>query len=264
VVHLAIKVELYLLKTTFKNTHDDGFYNSSRKDAKISPSNFSKQTTSPKKVSTPNSYPSPKSPTKTSKIKCFKCLDFGHIALHCPQKQTLMINKIKQDLTQPPTKSENDKDKEGQVDMGLILSPPRCFPSLSFTLPKVFTSPPSWLKNVRDDLFIPPNGFHHLRGLFPKNIINPNNFFQLGMSIGPPFLNSHCLQILIHVCLLSYSTVNFDSKLTLLYTGIQNLWTKSLQLGEHDGDQVEEDFTNGGRGHPPKHLTFFLLVFSKN
>jgi len=30
-----------------------------------------------------------------------------------------------------------------------------------------------------------------------------------------------------------------------------------------DGDQVEEDFTNGGRGHPPKHLKFFLLVFSK-
>ena len=33
VVHLAIKVESYLLKTTFKHTHDDGFYNSSRKDA---------------------------------------------------------------------------------------------------------------------------------------------------------------------------------------------------------------------------------------
>jgi len=33
VVHLAIKVESYLLKTTLKNTHDDDFYNSSRKDA---------------------------------------------------------------------------------------------------------------------------------------------------------------------------------------------------------------------------------------
>ena len=45
VVHLAIKVESHLLKTTFKHTHDDGFYNSSRKDAhkistQISPSNF--------------------------------------------------------------------------------------------------------------------------------------------------------------------------------------------------------------------------------
>jgi len=97
-----------------------------------------------KKVSTPN--PSTlQSPTKTSNIKCFKCLGFGHITLHCPQKQTLMINKVKQDLTQPPTTSKNEKDKEGQVDMGLILSHPRCFPSLSFSLPKVLTSPPSSL-----------------------------------------------------------------------------------------------------------------------
>jgi len=43
----------------------------------------------------------------------------------------------------------------------------------------------------------------------------------------------------------------------LLYAGIQNSWTNSLQLGEHDGDQNEEDFTNGGN------LKFFLLVFSK-
>jgi len=28
-----------------------------------------------------------------------------------------------------------------------------------------------------------------------------------------------------------------------------------------DGDKKEEDITNGGRGHPPKHLKFFLLVF---
>jgi len=34
-------------------------------------------------------------------------------------------------------------------------------------------------------------------------------------------------------------------------------------MSSHDGDQVEEDFTNGRRGHPPKHLKFFLLVFSK-
>jgi len=49
----------------------------------------------------------------------------------------------------------------------------------------------------------------------------------------------------------------------LLYAGIHNSWTNSLQLGEHDRYQVREDFTNGGRGHPPKHLKFFLLVFSK-
>ena len=53
VLHIAIKVESYLLKTTFQTTHDDGFSNYSRKGAnkistQISPSNFSKQTISPK------------------------------------------------------------------------------------------------------------------------------------------------------------------------------------------------------------------------
>jgi len=43
----------------------------------------------------------------------------------------------------------------------------------------------------------------------------------------------------------------------LLKTLLSNLEILSLP----DGDQVEEDFTNGGRGHPPKHLKFFLLVF---
>jgi len=45
-------------------------------------------------------------------MKCFKCLGFGQIALHCPLKQTLMINNVKQDLTPPPTKRENDKNKK--------------------------------------------------------------------------------------------------------------------------------------------------------
>jgi len=72
VVHLAIKVESHLLKTTFKHTHNDGFYSSSRKDAnkistQISPSKFFKETISPQKVSTQNPS-TPKSPTKTSKM----------------------------------------------------------------------------------------------------------------------------------------------------------------------------------------------------
>ena len=112
--------------------------------------------------------------------------------------------------------------------------------------------------------FIPPNGFQNLRGLFPKYIIIPKQFFptwsvyRTSLSELPLLTNSKsCLPF-------SYSTVNFDSKLTLLYAGIQNSWMNSLQLGKHDGDQVREDFTNGGRGHPPKHLKFFLLVFLKN
>jgi len=144
-----------------------------------------------------------------------------------------------------------------------VLGPPRCFPSFSFSLPKVLTSPPSWLKNVRNDFFIPPNGFHHLRELFPKNIIIPKQFFSTWSIYRTSFYEIPLLTNSKSCLPFSYSTVKFDSKLTLLYAGIQNSWTNSVQLGEHDGDQVREDFTNGGRGHPPKHLKFFLLVFLK-
>jgi len=36
--------------------------------------------------------------------------------------------------------------------------------------------------------------------------------------------------------------------------------TKQRHLDEN---QIKEAFINGGRGHPPSHLKFFLLVFSK-
>jgi len=53
------------------------------------------------------------------------------------------------------------------------VEPPRYSSSLSFSLPKVPTATPYWIKNVKDDFYIPPNSFHLLRGFFPKNIIIP-------------------------------------------------------------------------------------------
>jgi len=38
-------------------------------------------------------------------------------------------------------------------------------------------------------------------------------------------------------------------------------WAK--QEVSRDENQIKEAFINGGRGHPPSHLKFFLLVFSK-
>ena len=119
----------------------------------------------------------------------------------------------------------------------------------------------TWLKNDRDNFFIPLNGFHHLRGLFPKHIIIPKqnfptwfvyrtNFYEL-----PLFTNAKS-------CLPFYSTFNCKNKLTLLYAGIQNSWTNSVQLEEYDGDHIGEAFINEGRGYSPTHLKFFLLVFS--
>jgi len=87
-VHLAIKVEsIFLKKTSFKTTHNDGFYKTSWKDenqnsSKTFPSNLVKETTYNSRVSKPSPYIL-KSPTKTSSQKCFKCLDFGHIVANC-------------------------------------------------------------------------------------------------------------------------------------------------------------------------------------
>jgi len=64
-------------------------------------------------------------------------------------------------------------------------------------------------------------------------------------------------------CLHFSSTFNCKNKVTLLYAGIQISWMNSLQLEECDENQIKEAFINGGRGHPPSHLKFFLLVFSK-
>ena len=59
---------------------------------------FQKETTSPQKNSTQNPF-TPKSPTKTSKTKCFKCLSFGYIAANYPNKRTIKLHEVK---TRPP------------------------------------------------------------------------------------------------------------------------------------------------------------------
>ena len=265
--HLAIKVESHLLKTTFKNTHDDSFYNSSRKDAtkvstQNSPSNFCKETTSSQQVSTQNPS-TPKSSTKTLKTKCFKCLSFEHIAANCPNKQPTKLNEVKQDQFTINNKSENEREREGQDKLGLIPLPPRFFPSLSFSLPKVPISTPPWLKYVRDDFFIPPNGFHHLRGLFPKNIIIPKQIFPT-WSIYRTSFSAIPLVPSAKSCIPFSYTFDCKSKLTLLYAGIQNSWANSLQLGEYDENQLKVAFYNEEQDHSPSHLKFFLLIFAKD
>jgi len=128
----------------------------------------------------------------------------------------LSPKEVHEDQIKMKTKRENEKAKEVSTKLShttlstksIMLTcvmpqvePQRYSSSLPFSLPKVPISTPNWLKNVRHDFFILPNGFHHLRGLFQKISSFPNNFFQLGLFIGPPFLNSHCFQILSHVCL---------------------------------------------------------------
>jgi len=188
----------------------------------------------------------------------------------------LSPKEVHKDQIKMQTKRANEKAKEVSIKSSHTtlstksnmltcampqVEPQRYSSSLSFSLPKVPISTPTWLKNVRGDFFIPPNGFRHLRGLFPKNIIIPKQFFPTWSVYKTSFPELPLLTNSKSCLPFSYSTVNCKSKLTLLYAGIQNSWSNSLQLGEHDRDQIREDFTNGGRGHPPKHLKFFLLVF---
>jgi len=142
------------------------------------------------------------------------------------------------------------------------MAPPRSSSSLSFSLPKVPISTPTWLKNVRDDFFIPPKGFHHLRGLFPKNIIIPKQIFPT-WSIYRTSFSAIPLVTTAKSCFPFSSTFNCKSKLTLFYAGIQNSWANSLQLGEYDENHIKEAFNNEGQGHLPSHLKFFLLIFAK-
>jgi len=114
------------------------------------------------------------------------------------------------------------------------LEPQRYSSSLSFSLPKVPNSTPPWLKNVRDDFYIPPKGFYILRGLFPKNIIIPTQYFPTWSVYKISFSELPTLKIAKSTLPLFSSTILFDSKLTLLYAGVLNLWSKFLQLGGHN------------------------------
>jgi len=94
-VHLAIKVESQISKkTSFQKSHNDGFYHSywknKNKTSSTFPSNFKESTYKPREFRPSPS--TPKSPTKTSSRKCFKCLGYGHIASNCPSKRNMMMH----------------------------------------------------------------------------------------------------------------------------------------------------------------------------
>jgi len=97
-VHLAIKVETQLSKKNHsKNSHNDGYYQSSWKTknktfSKNFPSNVEKDSTYNPRNSNPSTS-TPKSPTKISSRKCFKCLGFGHIVSNCPSKRNMMVKE---------------------------------------------------------------------------------------------------------------------------------------------------------------------------
>jgi len=98
-------------------------------------------------------------------------------------------------------------------------------------------------------------------------LVNANTSYNI--LLGHPFINRlKAIVSTLHLAMKfpsvngDIATVHVDQKTTqecyvanLKVEPTRRLYTTT------DGDQKEEDFTNGGRGHPPKHLKFFVLVF---
>jgi len=79
-----------------------------------------KDTTYNPRVSQPSTS-TPKSPTKTSSQKCFKCLGFGYIAANCPSKRTMMVkwgvvmSNHSSQKSKSPTSSKSQSEEECEL-----------------------------------------------------------------------------------------------------------------------------------------------------
>ena len=119
VVHLASKIENQLArKNAFKNSSKDSYYHSSWKNKNSSFSNIPSTSTS-----------RPKSPTKSSSKKCFKCLSYGHIASNCPSKRNMYMHdgvegsehESKSSRHSSPSRSPSENESESLHEGDLLV-----------------------------------------------------------------------------------------------------------------------------------------------
>jgi len=148
-----------------------------------------------------------------------------------------MLQKVTQDHHQRKIQSDNEREKEGQDKMGLILSFQRCFSSFSFSFPKNSKYLTSLLRKFRDDLNIPPKNVPLLRRFSQTNHLFPKHSLQSWhvSRISPyelPKLHAH--KFVAHPNLRNIFSVY---KLTMLFAGILNSRSNSLQLGGYDENQ---------------------------
>jgi len=137
-----------------------------------------------------------------------------------------------------------------KIKKGLILlhlpkrtAPSRYTSSFSFSLPKVSTYLPSFLKNVRDHFQAPPKGFHLLKGFSSQRFVIPQYSFQTcfvyrNPSYALPTLKEHKLCSHPNPC-----TILNVNKLTMLSTRVLNSRSNSLELGGQDTTQVATKMT---------------------
>ena len=131
----------------------------------------------------------------------------------------------------------------------LQIAPPICPSSLSFSLPKVSTYTPSFLKIVRNDFQTPPKCFHLLRGFSSKTFVIPKQSFQTwsvyrGPSFQLPKLRKHKSSSHPIPC-----TIIYVNPLTVLSTGVLNSRLNSLKPGGHDSSQANKKMTKDADDH---------------
>ena len=91
-----------------------------KSSSKTFPSNFEKDSTYNPRHSKPSTS-TPKSPTKISSKKCFKCLGFGHIASNCPSKRNMIVkggvvmSDHSSQRSRYPTFSRSPSEEESEI-----------------------------------------------------------------------------------------------------------------------------------------------------
>nr|KYP42401.1 hypothetical protein KK1_036191 [Cajanus cajan] len=89
-VQLCIRVEQQLLRKSSKNLNSKSYFKEDSKREGSSFKNYSKENPS-KTQENEKDVEKKKITSKTSEIKCFKCLGRGHIASQCPTKKTMIL-----------------------------------------------------------------------------------------------------------------------------------------------------------------------------
>ena len=101
-------------------TNQSSWKKKNKSSSKTFPSSFVKDSTYNPRHSKPSTF-TPKSPTKTSSKKCFKCLGFGHIASNCPSKRNMMIKRgvfmsdHSSQRSRSPTSSRSPSEEESEI-----------------------------------------------------------------------------------------------------------------------------------------------------
>lgn len=111
-VQLCIKVEQQILRKNFRNDYSNSYtkkeFKREGKQVKEEPSKSFKEKEKPREGTS--------SHTRTSEIKCFKCLGRGHVASQCPTKKTMILRGVDHYSSQDEQESESETSSEESND----------------------------------------------------------------------------------------------------------------------------------------------------